>query len=43
MEEAPRTSAPPSPPPSPTGQSDTVDGYQVPVDPMELLQCDGCQ
>ncbi|QNE37980.1 ribonucleotide-diphosphate reductase subunit beta (plasmid) [Leifsonia shinshuensis] len=20
-----------------------VDGYQVPVDPMDQLQCDGCQ
>ena len=23
--------------------SDTVDGYAVPVDPMDLLQCDSCQ
>jgi len=21
----------------------TVDGYAVPVDPMDLLQCDSCQ
>jgi len=24
-------------------QSDTVGGYAVPVDPMDLLQCDSCQ
>ncbi|HAA79333.1 MAG TPA: ribonucleotide-diphosphate reductase subunit beta [Microbacteriaceae bacterium] len=23
--------------------TDTVDGYAVPTDPMELLQCDSCQ
>jgi hypothetical protein len=23
--------------------SDTVGGYAVPVDPMDLLQCDSCQ
>ena len=23
--------------------SDTVEGYAVPVDPMDLLQCDSCQ
>jgi hypothetical protein len=22
---------------------DTVGGYEVPVDPMDLLQCDSCQ
>ncbi|MBW8025283.1 ribonucleotide-diphosphate reductase subunit beta [Clavibacter michiganensis subsp. michiganensis] len=26
-----------------TGDDETVDGYPVPVDPMELLQCDSCQ
>lgn len=24
-------------------ESDTVGGYAVPVDPMDLLQCDSCQ
>ncbi|MSX39580.1 MAG: ribonucleotide-diphosphate reductase subunit beta [Actinobacteria bacterium] len=23
--------------------NDSVDGYAVPVDPMDLLQCDSCQ
>ncbi|MCC6269972.1 MAG: ribonucleotide-diphosphate reductase subunit beta [Microbacteriaceae bacterium] len=23
--------------------TDTVGGYAVPVDPMDLLQCDSCQ
>jgi hypothetical protein len=23
--------------------SDSVGGYSVPVDPMDLLQCDSCQ
>jgi hypothetical protein len=23
--------------------NDTVGGYAVPVDPMDLLQCDSCQ
>jgi hypothetical protein len=23
--------------------SDSIDGYAVPVDPMDLLQCDSCQ
>ncbi len=23
--------------------SDNIDGFQVPIDPMELLQCDSCQ
>jgi hypothetical protein len=23
--------------------SDTVGGYSVPVDPMDMLQCDSCQ
>jgi hypothetical protein len=23
--------------------SDTIGGYAVPVDPMDLLQCDSCQ
>jgi hypothetical protein len=23
--------------------ADTIDGYAVPVDPMDLLQCDSCQ
>lgn len=22
---------------------DQVDGFQIPVDPMDLLQCDSCQ
>lgn len=22
---------------------DVVDGYSIPVDPMDLLQCDSCQ
>lgn len=43
MEEAPSTSAPPSPALSPAKQTDVVAGYQVPVDPMDQLQCDGCQ
>jgi len=24
-------------------ENDTVGGYAVPVDPMDLLQCDSCQ
>jgi len=24
-------------------ESDTVGGYAVPVDPMDLLQCESCQ
>jgi hypothetical protein len=24
-------------------QNDAVDGYFVPMDPMDLLQCDSCQ
>jgi hypothetical protein len=24
-------------------EQDTVGGYAVPVDPMDLLQCDSCQ
>ncbi|NEN07855.1 ribonucleotide-diphosphate reductase subunit beta [Diaminobutyricibacter tongyongensis] len=24
-------------------ESDSVGGYAVPVDPMDLLQCDSCQ
>jgi len=24
-------------------ENETIDGYEVPVDPMELLQCDSCQ
>jgi hypothetical protein len=24
-------------------EEDQVDGYFVPVDPMDLLQCDSCQ
>ncbi|KRC51998.1 ribonucleotide-diphosphate reductase subunit beta [Leifsonia sp. Root227] len=24
-------------------ESDSVGGYSVPVDPMDLLQCDSCQ
>ena len=43
VEEDPRTSAPPSPTLSPATPTDVVDGYQVPVDPMDQLQCDGCQ
>ncbi len=23
--------------------TDSIDGYAVPVDPMDLLQCDSCQ
>lgn len=26
-----------------TSETDQVGGYQVPVDPMDLLQCDSCQ
>lgn len=28
---------------NPFDQIDQVDGFQVPVDPMDLLQCDSCQ
>jgi len=28
---------------SPLDNIDQVDGFQVPVDPMDLLQCDSCQ
>jgi hypothetical protein len=24
-------------------ETDSVDGYFVPMDPMDLLQCDSCQ
>ncbi|MBW4041866.1 MAG: ribonucleotide-diphosphate reductase subunit beta [Acidobacteria bacterium] len=24
-------------------ETDQVDGYSVPMDPMDLLQCDSCQ
>ena len=24
-------------------ENDTVGGYAVPVDPMDMLQCDSCQ
>lgn len=24
-------------------ENENIDGYTVPVDPMELLQCDSCQ
>ncbi|NEM91148.1 ribonucleotide-diphosphate reductase subunit beta [Galbitalea soli] len=24
-------------------ENDTIGGYAVPVDPMDLLQCDSCQ
>jgi len=24
-------------------ESETIGGYAVPVDPMDLLQCDSCQ
>ena len=24
-------------------ENETVDGYFVPMDPMDLLQCDSCQ
>ncbi|WBU36957.1 ribonucleotide-diphosphate reductase subunit beta [Homoserinibacter sp. YIM 151385] len=23
--------------------NDSIDGYDIPVDPMDLLQCDSCQ
>jgi hypothetical protein len=26
-----------------TSESTTIDGYAVPTDPMDLLQCDSCQ
>ena len=26
-----------------TFDSTTIDGYAVPTDPMDLLQCDSCQ
>lgn len=28
---------------NPFDSIDQVDGFQVPVDPMDLLQCDSCQ
>lgn len=27
----------------PENEIDSVDGYAVPMDPMDLLQCDSCQ
>jgi len=27
----------------PTGKLEQVDGYEVPVDPMDDLECDSCQ
>jgi len=27
----------------PTGNLEQVDGYEVPVDPMDDLECDSCQ
>ena len=24
-------------------ESETIDGYAVPMDPMDMLQCDSCQ
>jgi len=24
-------------------EQDTIGGYSIPVDPMDLLQCDSCQ
>lgn len=29
--------------PTPTSTSTTIDGYIVPVDPMDEMQCDSCQ
>jgi hypothetical protein len=45
----PRRDSGSEPLPGPSGEhtmnfdSDTIDGYAVPVDPMDLLQCDSCQ
>ncbi|WP_255447528.1 hypothetical protein [Schumannella sp. 10F1B-5-1] len=27
----------------PDMDNDSIDGYDIPVDPMDLLQCDSCQ
>ncbi|WP_295122590.1 ribonucleotide-diphosphate reductase subunit beta [uncultured Leifsonia sp.] len=26
-----------------TNATETINGYEVPMDPMDLLQCDSCQ
>jgi hypothetical protein len=28
---------------SPEMDNDSIDGYDIPMDPMDMLQCDSCQ